>query len=754
MYKGVAKLALIGVTILTIVSVVLLSFLEFDYDFESFFPTDDPDLDFYLEYRDNFEPDNDFVLVAITSNDGVFNSRFLNKVDTLAQRLNDLEHIESVLSPTNATNPVVGPMGPIQVPFIHLSRPELYSKDSVRIFETEWLRNTLFSEDRRSVCMVLQTEPRLSKEASDSLVFDMKDILGQYTFERLRITGRVEGQQYFIEKIKWEMAMFMTAGLFLLTIFLFVAFRSFWGIWVPILVVALSAVWLLGVMSAAGKTVDAMVTLLPTILFVVGMSDVVHILSRYLEELRNGKEKIAALKIAFREVGMATFLTSLTTAIGFFTLLTSSIRPIREFGIYTGIGVFLAFILAFTLLPALLVFFKRPKIAETTNDGLFWHRRMHGLFAWVLNKRKWILLGGVLTVGISLWGLSLVKIDNYLLGDLQDTDPHKQDFLFFEDQFSGVRPFEMSVSVPDSNRSVLDFPVLLEMKKIEDYLTAEYGIGFMVSPVSLVKSANQAMHGGKTAYYRMPESEKEYKRIKSVIKQLKKQSNFRAYFTEDLHQARISGKMVDLGSYKIKRMTEKLKLHLDETLDSDLIAYKVTGMAMLIDKSNETLSGNMMNGLLIAFGVIALIMGLLYRSGVIILVSLVPNILPLLVIGGYMGFAGVDLQVSTSIIFTIAFGIAVDDTIHYMSKLRLELNKGKSLLYALKRTSISTGKAITVTTLILCSGFVTLLLSAFSSTYHIGLLICLTLVFAVIADLLLLPVLLLFLYRPKTKKKQ
>lgn len=172
-------------------------------------------------------------------------------------------------------------------------------------------------------------------------------------------------------------------------------------------------------------------------------------------------------------------------------------------------------------------------------------------------------------------------------------------------------------------------------------------------------------------------------------------------------------------------------------------------MAYLIDKNNEHLATDLMSSLLVAFAVIGVIMGAIFKSVRMVLITMVPNMLPLILIGGVMGFTGIDLKVSTSIIFTIAFGIAVDDTIHYVSKLRMELNKGKSLLYALKRTSISTGKAIVLTSLILISGFIALVFSNFASTFYIGLLVSLTLVFAVLADLFLLPVLIFVFYRKK-----
>ncbi|MEM9023164.1 MAG: MMPL family transporter, partial [Bacteroidota bacterium] len=215
--------------------------------------------------------------------------------------------------------------------------------------------------------------------------------------------------------------------------------------------------------------------------------------------------------------------------------------------------------------------------------------------------------------------------------------------------------------------------------------------------------------------------------------------------------ARFSGKLVDDGGQAVAAKNRALEAFFRQEIDARVLDYRVTGMATLIDKNNETLATGMMYGLLIAFGVIALIMGVLFRSFSIIIISLIPNVLPLLVIGGIMGFSGIDLKVATSIIFTIAFGIAVDDTIHYMSKLRLELAKGRTLPYAIKRTSISTGKAITVTSVILCAGFVTLILSTFTSTFYIGLLISITLLVAVLSDLILLPVLLLYFYKPKAR---
>ncbi|MEM9024716.1 MAG: MMPL family transporter, partial [Bacteroidota bacterium] len=421
-----------------------------------------------------------------------------------------------------------GPLGAFEVPYIHLDDPSRYPTDSAAIFATDHLVGTLFSATIPAVSVALEHAEGLSKAESDTLVFTLRRTLRQFEFDELHMAGRVEGQQYYMQRMQEELVIFTGTAALLLIGFLYFAFRSGWGIWVPMAVVVLSAVWLLALMVALGKDLDLMMTLLPTILFVVGMSDVVHIISKYLEELRAGQDKVTAVKIAFREIGMATFLTSVTTAIGFLTLLTASIKPIREFGVFTAAGVFLAFILAFSLLPAILLLHKKPRIAANRNEKLFWYGRLHRLFGWVLRHRKRVLVGGVVLVVLCGLGINRVIINNYLLEDLSDSDSHKQDFFFFEDHFAGVRPFEVALFSPDSANSLMDYAALVEMEKVEGYLRDSYEAGFLVSPLSLVRAVHQATHGGGPAAYRLPDSEAEYRKLRPWIKRLSKRPEFQA----------------------------------------------------------------------------------------------------------------------------------------------------------------------------------------------------------------------------------
>jgi len=741
-YTKLAKRVLILIAAISLLAAWNLQNVKFDYNFERFFPIGDPELDFLLEFREQFSPDNDFTLIAIENEAGVFNQEFLEKVDAFCLSLDSVPLVTAVNGPTRLKYPIMGPLGPISASYIHVDKPELYKRDSLRVFQAPHLLGTFFSETRPAISIIVDAEHFLSKEKCDELEQNLSKALEPYAFDKVIMSGRIIGQKYFIERTQTEMGLFIGLGFFILAAFLWFSFRTSWGVWVPLLVVGLSATWLISFMQFTGKYVDPLSTLLPIILFVVGVSDIVHILSKYLEELRWGKPKLEALRLAFKEVGMATFLTSITTAIGFLTLLTANILPLKEFGIFMSVGVMIAFLLAFSLLPAVLILRKKPPRSDKKHTQLFWYPVMSKLFRFVIKRRKAIVAGGAFLILISAWGISMIRIDNHLLQDLSEDDPFRQDFEYFEKHFAGIRPFEMALMTKEE-KGLLSFESANEINKLEQYLIEHYEMGFVASPLTAIKMANQATHGGRAEYYRFPDSEKAYKSLRSTIKRFEKSKLMAAVLSEDGKEGRISSKIADKGAYNMKKLDAKLFEFIELNIDPSYLETRITGTANLLDKNSEGLAFNMLNGLLIAFLVVGAIMGIVYRSVKFMLISLIPNILPLVLVAAIMGFFGIDLNVSTSIFFTIAFGIAVDDTIHFMSKLRLEMLKNKGFLYAIKRTFLSTGKAIIVTSIILCSGFIALVFSSFASTFYVGLLVSLTLLFAVIADLILLPAILI-----------
>ncbi len=744
------------VIILLVVLSVFFAFqlpdLRFNYVFEDFFPIDDPELAFYQEFRSEFGEDNNYLLIGLTPDQGIFNTPFLTELDSLTRKLSRLQVVTSVQSLSTFEQPVISPTGLLTLPVVHPEEPERLRSDSSRIMQSKILRGNLVSDDGKSTAVLLRHSPLNTETQAATLLDTLQGILRTIPDTSWHIAGKLHAQRVFVTTMQQELILFLSASLVLIVAFLAFAYRSVILVILPLVVVLLGAVWILGIMALAGKPLDILMVLLPTIMFVVGMSDVVHIMTKYIEQLRAGQSKIAAIRITFREVGLATFLTSLTTAVGFFTLLTASIRPIREFGIYTGIGVFIAFVVAFSLIPASLSLMKPPAISRKLIHRSGWFGVLSGGYIHVLRNAKSIVWFSLALVVLSFLGIQQIHINTYLIEDLPRDHPLKQDFTFFDQHFGGSRPFEMTARVSEES-SLFDEEVLREMEKVTAYLESTYEAGNIASPATVVKALNQASRGGAADAFILPQTQAEWRRVERYLPRILRSEGSGDFISSDQRTGRITGRVEDIGSAVSLERTDSLRKFIKANINEDLVDFTVTGTSNLIDKNNEYLARNMFSGLGIAFGVVAIIAGLLFRSLRMILITLIPNVIPLLVVAAIMGVTGITLKLSTSIVFTIAFGIAVDDTIHFISKLKIELNKGSSLLYALKRTYLSTGKAIIVTSIILSGGFLTLLLSSFGGTFYTGLLISLTLVLALLIDLTLLPVLIL-LFFPRKKGKR
>jgi predicted RND superfamily exporter protein len=727
---------------------IALRQVRVDYDFEKFFPNNDPELDRYLQFRERFGHDNDFLLFGIESEQGVFDRSLLTKVDTLTARLERLPFVAQVLSPTRLNEPVITPVGAFETPFLRYTNDTMLGIDSARIWNDPRVKDFFFSDDGKAMLVALNAEPGLSKEKCDMLLADVRGTLVSAGLPDARLVGRIVGQDHYIVTMVTETLFFLASSIALLAVFLWFGFRSFHGVWVPIAVVGLAILWQVGFMTALGKPLGILTMLLPTILFVVGMSDVVHILECYLEEIRSGVPRIRAIAITYREVGLPTFLTAVTSGIGFATLGTASIPPLQEFGMYTALGVLVAFFLAFTLLPALLVITDPRKFLPATQRSSPWDGQLPKLFRWTVAHRRKILLA---FAGVSLLGAlgaSRIKVNNYLLEDLPNNDPLKEGFVWFERTFGGVRPFEMELTVVDPDRTIWDLRVLREIEKAQAYIDSTYEVDAIASPVTIMCSMNKAFNGGDPEFYRLPEDSIECRRMAKRSKLAGKQL-LGGLVSDDLRTARLTGRSVDEGGYVHKAKNEALERFIATQVDTSVVHLRQTGMAYLIDRNNATLSTQLVRGMGLAVLLTAFIMLWFFRDWRMVLVALLPNLVPLVFIAGVMGTLSIDLKVSTAIIFTIAFGIAEDDTIHMLAALRQHLREGRSPAYALKRTYLRTGKAVTVTSLMLLSGFVTLVFSDFASVHYMGLLITCTLAFAFVAELLLLPALVMAIMRKR-----
>jgi len=749
------KVALLVILVICSASVFFgwgVSKQGFDYDFEKFFPPDDTETDFFEGFRNEFGNDYDFLLIGLTSKTNIYDTAFLQKVNTLCDSLAVLQNVKDVKSLTNLRIPVISGGGFLNKRFVHLDNDSLLKLDSVKLNQTKELEGSFISTDQKTTCIFLQTKDRMAKKPSDKLIREIEATVASFNFHEYHLAGKIKAQQVYLTRMEKEIIFFISIAAVIVIIFLALTFQSFSNVLVPFCVVILSVTWQLGIMHFVGKKIDILTMLLPTILFIVGMSDVIHILSKYMEELRAGHPKKSALLKTLKEVGWATFLTSFITALGFFTLITANISPIREFGIYTGIGVLLAYFLSITLLPAVLILLPPPKIVENPKFDQWWNKVLHRqLLAVFRNRKKILIISSVIFVtGGS--GIYFLKVNNLLLEDLSPKEPLRQEFLFFEKNFSGGRPFEMMVEAKGT-KDILSYESIKEIEALENLASEKFHLGFIQSPVALLKLCNRSFNSGLNAYYKLPANEEEHNKLIKQIKEygVMKESIFNTLISKDFKRCRISGKMHDLGSYRVRKMEADFEKSLPLLSH---VQYRLTGSARLVDQNISYLAINLMQGLGSGIIIVAFIFGLMYRSWKMILIALSVNIIPMVIIAGIMGYLGIDIKVSTSMIFTIAFGIAEDDTIHFLSRFQIERHNGRTVLYAIKRSFLSTGKAMILTSIVLCAGFVTMITSSFMSVYYIGLLLSLTLFIALIADLCLLPIFLLIIKdRPAAKTK-
>jgi len=399
-------------------------------------------------------------------------------------------------------------------------------------------------------------------------------------------------------------------------------------------------------------------------------------------------------------------------------------------------------------LPAIL-FLAQPSRLHTfalTDD--FWTVKLHSFLMWIIKRRYYIVTGTVLVCAASFVGINRLNIDNKMLEDLRDEHRLKQEFFFMEEHFSGCRPFEMAITLSDASQ--LNDPVFMnDMDTLNGWLRQTYGVGSLVSYSEILKSVSQANNAGMREFYRIPQDSTELRRLNKLLARKEFSDLLKTQYNSEVRVLRIAGRIGDFG----RNHYERLNTQLDDFISANCktkFEYKVTGTAHLIDLNNRYLVENLVWDLLLSVAVIGLIMGFVYKSPKMIILTIIPNLIPLIIVGGIMGYAGIPLKVSTSIIFNIAFGIAVDDTIHFLARVRTLLREGLTPLYAVKRTFLTTGKAMVVTTLILSGGFLTLILSDFMGTFYIGLLISLTLFIALIAELLVSPLVIIFFYRKKS----
>lgn len=734
---------------------------EMSYDFAKTVPADDPDMVVFQNFKKQFGEDGNLVALGIKDS-SVYTPENFEKLRNLSTEIAGLSGVNNVLSlplvqrlekDTAERKFVLNKIfkGPAA------NQQQLDSLLGVA-FDQKFYSGRLINEQNGATLVLVSINKEVlnspKRLALTQEIIDAGSKFEQSTNIKLHYAGLPFVRSVVAGKVRKEMQIFLFLSVAVTALILFLFFRTWDAVIFPIIVIAVIVVWVLGSLALFNYKITLLTGLIPPVIVVIGIPNAVYLLNKYHQEFEKHGNKIMAISRVVRKIGLVTLITNFTTAIGFLVLASTDIVILREFGIVAGINIMATFLVSIILLPAVFSWLPPPGGKQLK------HLKFRSL-DFVLTKidllihRHRIYIYGVtvVLVAVSIVGLLKIRAVSYMVDDLPAESDIKQDLKFFEKHFSGIMPLEIVVDTHE-RRGVIDVKNLKKVDEFEQFLEAQKDISKPVSLVSFVKAAKQAFYNNNPARYSLPDRrEKNF-----IFPYLKGQNDesglFSSFVDSTLQKMRISMQVADIGSHKMDSLIQKvIQPEIDSVFAGTDLTLKITGTTPLFIKGNTFLIRNLRMSVLLAFVLISIIMAILFVNFRMIVISIVPNIIPLVITAGIMGFVGIALKPSTALIFSIVFGISVDDSIHFLAKYRQELFGNRFFVpVAVSKSLRETGASMMYTSIILFAGFVIFAGSSFGGTVALGILTSVTLLIAMFTNLILLPSLLLSFDNGKRRK--
>jgi predicted RND superfamily exporter protein len=640
--------------------------------------------------------------------------------------------------------------------------PEYLQKIKFELFHNlPFYEGLLFNKESGSIRSAIYLNKKIVNTASRK-TFILENLVPKIDkFEKTTgIDLRVSGMPYIrtinAENMKGEIGLFIGAALFITSLIFFLFFRSYRATFISICILIIGVMWSFGTLGLFHYKITILTAIIPPLIIVIGITNCIFLINKYHQEIKIHQNQARALQRVISTIGVSTLMTNLTTAAGFATFMITGNDLLFEFGLVTSINVITVYLLTLVIVPIVYSFMEVPKekhlqhLTKTYISAL-----LNWVESVVKNNRKMIYTIYGLLLVFSVIGVSQMKVSGSLIGEMPKTASFFKDIIFFEKEFNGVMPLEIMIDTKHK-KGVMKLSTMKKMDELQKTIAEIPELSKPVSVVNLVKYSKQAYYNGKPEYYELPTSQ-EQAFILSYAKNATKNTKgnlMKSYVDSTGRYARITTFMKDIGTQEMARVEKKLRTKIDKVFPKQRYEVTLTGKALVFQKGTSYLIDNLIESLIFAIFLIAGLMTYLFRSGKMVMASVITNILPLCITSGLMGYFGIPLKPSTILVFSIAFGISVDNAIQFMAKYRydLNLNNGKikkSVFSALRETGISTF----YTSIVLIVGFATFTLSSFSGTIALGGLISCTLMFAMFANLLVLPALVLTFEKKRTKKE-
>lgn len=728
--------------------------VKLSYNNSAMLPASDSSVIAYKAFKQKFGEDGSVLVIGVT-NKNMFKLNEINAWYDLTNDISNLDGIEGVTSITKAANMIKDDsIRSFTFQTLMSKRLETQAQaDSLQaqVYSMPIYKGLLYNPESETYLMAVTLDKNKLNDKSRMTVTD--NIVNrakkyeQLTGNELHYSGMPYIRSVMTQKTKSELFLFIFLSIFIAAFILFLFFRSIKVVLSSLIVVAVSIIFTLGLVNLLGFKITILTGVIPSLIVVIAIENCIYILNKYHWEYRLHGNKIRALSRVVQRIGPASLMVNIATAAGFGAFILVSNQLLREFGIVAAISIFIEYILCILLLPIIFSYMKPPSEKHLSHlENKFFSNVLEKIIYLIEFKRPAIfIIAGILLV-IGVVGTLNLRTSGKVVDDISENDPLYQDLKYFEREFGGVMPFEIAIDTRKP-KGVLRLSTIEKIDELQEEILKHKEFSKPLSIAELAKFARQAYFNGDSSMYSVPNSQEKNFVFSYLPKDAgAKKGLLNSFIDSSQRNTRISFQMADLGTNEMNKLLDEIKPKVAEIFPSEDYDVHITGNSVVYARGTEFLIEHLLQSVLIAVGFISLLMVLMFSSFRMIIISMLPNIIPLVITAAIMGFTGVPVKPSTIIVFGIALGISVDNAIQYLSRYRHELKiTGNNIKLSTLNALREAGFSMIYTSIVLVLGFSVFMVSSFGGTQALGLLVSTTLFIAMFFNLMVLPSFLLVL---------
>jgi predicted RND superfamily exporter protein len=751
---------LIVIGLLTVVMGYYAQFAEIRYDFAKLLPVTDSTYIEYENFKTLFGEDGNVLFVGVTD-EKLYELDHFNAWYDLGEKLKTLHGVEEVVSVAKLYN--LSRNDSLKkfefLPIVSAKPQTQQELDSLKntILSLPFYREIIYNpETKATIMFITMSKKVLDNKQRIEVVSKIEETVKEYAALQ-KVETHISGLPYIRSimsvKVSNELRMFLFLAFIITAVILYLFFRSFRIVFFCMVVVAVGVVWCMGLQGMLAYKISVLTGLIPPLLIVIGIPNCIFLLNRYHSEYKKHGNQAKALVRVVSKIGNAALLTNATTAAGFATFILVESQIMREFGIVASISILFMFVLSLTLIPIVFSYIAPPGAKHIKHlESKLLTGVIERIVTIVDNHRRYVYLTTVAVLILSAIGISKMRATGNIVDDLPQDDEAYIGLKYFEKNFHGVMPFEIEIDTKKKGK-VMSPVVFKKIDELQEVLATYPEFSKSLSVVEVLKFSRQAFYRGDSTKYGLPSQQEQAFILDYIPEKTKKKNQLQSFIDSNKQITRVSVHIEDIGTYELRKLRENLEPRIDSIFPPDKYNVTLTGTSVVFLKGNEYMVNNLFQSIALAVILISAMMAWIFASWRMVLISLIPNIIPQLVTAALMGYMGIPIKISTILVFSIAFGISVDNTIHFLAKYRQELklyewNIRKSALLTLREI----GVGMIYTSIVLYFGFGIFMLSTFGGTKALGLLLSTTLIVAMFCNLFILPALILSLEKSLTTK--